>query len=250
MVHAAAGYRADVAETALTTLHLFGVATGRVPAAVARMALDRAPLSGTTGLEFWKLLGTGDGRTFTGRDHNPRRWGLLAVWTDAGALARFERRSSVARAWAGLAEERWRIDLLPLRSRGRWSGRSPFQTGDPPDLAGPVAAITRARIRWSQSRAFWRAVPPVALDANRTRGLRFAIGVGEAPVGLQGTFSVWGTSRDLADFAYRGQPHRRAIDETSQRRWYAEELFARFAVLQTTGTVEGVDPVAMNPTRS
>jgi len=234
-----------VADRALTTLHLFGVPAAGVPAAFARMALDRAPLARTPGLRFWKLLGTGDGRTFTARDHDPRRWGLLAVWEDAGALARFERHSRVVRSWARLAEERWRVDLLPLRSRGRWSGQAPFVAGGgaPVDPGGPVAAITRARIRWPQSRAFWRAVPPVALDANRTPGLRFAIGVGEAPVGLQGTFSVWSSAGDLAGFAYQSEPHRHAIEETARRRWYREELFARFAVLQTTGTVGGVDPV-------
>jgi len=235
-----------VSDGELTTLHLFGVPTVRVPAAVARMGLDRVPLARTQGLRFWKLLGTGDGRTFTARDHNPRRWGLLAVWENAGALADFERRSPVIRAWARIADERWRIDLLALRSRGRWSGRAPFSIRPPID-DGPVAAITRARIRWSQSRAFWRAVPPVASDANLAGGLLFAIGVGEAPIGLQGTFSVWASPGALSDFAYRAEPHRAAIDQTARRQWYTEELFARFAVVQTTGTIDGVDPVVQTP---
>ncbi len=193
----------------LVSLHLFGVGPGAVPAAIARMGLDRRYLPRTAGLRFWKLLGTGSGRTFTLRDADPLRWGLLAVWESPADLAAFERRSPVAAAWRGLACERWRADLLPLRSRGTWAGREPFglcRLARP--LSGsvdtaPVAAITRARIRPGQWRAFWRAVPPVALDARALPGLRFAIGIGESPIGLQGTFSIWDSAEALTAFAYR-----------------------------------------------
>ena len=221
----------------LTTLHLWGAGPA---GALARIAADRRELGRTAGLRFWKLLGTGDGRTFTVRDADLWRWGLLAVWDEPADLVAFERRSSVARGWGRLARERWRADLLPLRSRGTWAGRLPFGAPDGRAPQGPVAAITRARIRPVEWRAFWRAVPPVALDVNATPGLRFGLGIGEAPVGLQGTFTLWDSLRDLSEFAYRGRPHREVIARTAERGWYAEELFARFAVLQTTGTVAGV----------
>lgn len=225
------------------TLHLFTVASRRVPAALARMALDRRRLSSTPGCRFWKLLGTGDGRTFTFRDADPHRWGLLAVWSDAGALVAFERRSPVAAGWRRIAEERWRADLLPVRARGTWSGRQPFHPLALHGGAGPVAAITRARLSATKARAFWRAVPPVSADLHRARGLRLAVGIGEAPIGLQGTFSLWDDAAALTAYAYRGAPHRGAIARTATEGWYAEELFARFAVVQTTGTVDGRDPL-------
>jgi len=228
----------------LVTLHLFTVAPRGVPEAVARMALDRRHLATTAGLSFSKSLGTGSGRTFAPRDADPLRWGLLGVWASASALAAFERSSPVSSAWRRLATERWRVDLVPLRSRGRWAGREPFAVEHRASRPGPVAAITRARIRWSQQRAFWRAVPPVALDAGASSGMRFGVAIGEAPVGLQGTFSVWESAEALTGFAYRAAPHRAAIDETARRDWYAEELFARFAVVGSTGTVDGRDPLA------
>lgn len=237
-------YRRGVVEAPLTTLHLFGLAPASVPAAVVRMGLDRRPLARTPGLRFWKLLGTGDGRTFTLRDSDPLRWGLLAVWDHPADLAAFERRSSVAAGWGRLARERWRVDLRPLRSRGTWSRRTPFGRDTSRAEAGTcVAAITRARIRPRQSLAFWRAVPPVAAEANTAPGLRFAIGIGESPIGLQGTFSVWDSPAALVGFAYRAPAHRDAIAQTVLRGWYAEELFARFAVLQATGTIDGINPL-------
>ncbi len=211
------------------------------------MALDRRHLARTRGLDFWKLLGTGDGRTFTPGDADPCRWGLLGVFPERDALVDFERGSVTLRRWRDLAEERWRGDLVPLRSHGTWSGRRPFEPAAAATRTGwdgPVAAVTRARLRWSLQRPFWRAVPPVAAAANAQPGLRLAVGIGEAPVGLQGTLSVWDSARELAGFAYRGAAHRHAIAETDRRGWYAEELFARFALVGSTGTVDGRDPLS------
>jgi hypothetical protein len=52
---------------------------------------------------------------------------------------------------------------------------------------------------------------------------------------VQGTISVWRSDADLVQFAYRHPEHRRVIDRTPAERWYAEELFARFAVLGVSG---------------
>lgn len=228
----------------LTTIHLYRVDSVRSVQALAHMALDRGPLRRTHGLRFSKLVGTGDGRTFTIRDADPTRWGLLAVWDSRADLQRFESTSPVARSWNRLAAERWRADLLPIRSRGLWAGRDPFSPGGAPDAGGPAAAITRARIRWHRAARFWRAVPPVSAELHRQPGLRYAVGFGEAPVGLQGTFSVWDSSRSLTAFAYGGAAHRAAIADTARLAWYAEELFARFVVVGSAGTIDGRDPAA------
>ena len=208
------------------------------------MGLDRRHLHRTEGLTFWKLLGTGDGHTFKLRDADLRRWGLLAVWASSDDLCRFERSSTVARGWRRLAAERWRVDLRLLRSRGTWARREPFAPPSSPGRPGPVAAITRARVRLGRGRAFRQAVPPVAFDAARAPGLRLSVAIGEAPVGLLGTFSVWQDQSALEAFAYRGEAHRQVVRRTPGERWYAEELFARFEVLGAEGTVGGIDPLA------
>ena len=60
-------------------------------------------------------------------------------------------------------------------------------------------------------------------------------GVGEAPLGWQGTVSLWRNGQDLVEFAYHQTHHRQAMQRSSTMRWYAEELFARFDVLDVTG---------------
>ena len=223
------------------TLHLWTVPTRAIPLAVARMAADRRLLRGVPGLRFAKLVGTGDGRTFTVRDADPHRWGLVAAWDDAATATAFEA-GTTARAWQRLAGERWRVDLRPLGSRGRWAGVEPFGGPSAVRHDGAVAALTRARLTARRARTFWRAVPPVSARLHRSRGLRFAVGIGEAPIGLQGTFSLWGSAEDLRAFAYDSPEHVEAIRRTEQLGWYREELFARFAVVGSTGTVDGVDP--------
>jgi hypothetical protein len=225
----------------VVTLTLWGVGRGQVPAAVLRMGLDRRPLRRTPGLRFAKLLGTGDGRTFTLRDADPRHWGLLAVWDDAAAAGRFEA-GPVPRAWARIADERLTVTMAPLTSRGRWSGAEPFGTPTPRRVAGPVAAVTRARLRLRRARGFWAAVPPVSADLRTAPGLLLAVGIGEAPIGLQGTFSLWDGDAALIDFAHRRAAPRAVVARTEAEGWYVEELFARFEVLSVEGTFAGHRP--------
>lgn len=225
----------------VVTLHVWGVPRRHVGGALLRMGLHRRPLRRAGGPAFAKLLGTGDGRTFTVRDADPYHWGLLATWRDHADLAAFEG-SAVARSWDRVADERLRVDLRALSSRGEWSGRTPFGDPSPTPYAGPVAALTRARIRPRHALTFWRSVPPVSADLHRCPGLRFALGIGEAPVGLQGTFSIWESGQALTEFAHRRSPHVEAVRRTAELDWYAEELFARFALLDVAGTFDGRTP--------
>lgn len=219
--------------TPFVTLHVWRVPRRAVPRAFARMALDRRRLRATPGVRFAKLLGTGTGDGFGPADADPTRYAALVVWDDAAAAEGFDG-TPVARAWERIAEGRLRIDLRPLASRGKWSGTTPF--GEPRgETRGPVLALTRARLRPRRAVTFWRAVPPVAAAVVTAPGLLARFGVGEAPIGWQGTVSVWRNTADLAEFAYRHPEHRAAILRTPTEGWYAEDLFARFAVLGVMG---------------
>lgn len=234
----------------VVTFHLWGVRGRHVPWALSRMALHR-PLVSTPGrkpsrvpgLRFARLLGTGHGTTFTPTDADPRHWALVASWDSAAAAAAFESGRLVSE-WDAHSAESWRLLMRPLTSTGLWSGVQPF---GPPEAApaegGLCAVLTRARLVPSKMVTFWRSVPPVARVLPRAAGLRFARGVGEAPLGLQATFSVWDSLEAAKAFAYRSPEHRRVIERTAQTGWYAEQLFARFAVTAARGEVDGSDPL-------
>lgn len=227
----------------LVTLHVWGVPTRRVPQSVIAMARDRRPVAQAPGHTFHKLLGTGDGRTFTVRDADPRHWALLVCWSDARAADGFER-SPVVRRWDARAAvtdggERLRVAMTPLASRGWWDDRQPFGEPEPRPYDGPVASLTRARLRPRLTPAFWRAVPPVSARAHQSPGLITTLGIGEAPLGRQGTFSLWESTGAIEAFAYGSPEHRAVIEQTRTVGWYSQELFARFAVVEARGSFGG-----------
>jgi hypothetical protein len=237
-------YRVLVAgaeQSPTAVLHVWGVAPRHRPGALTRMA-TKPRLRRTPHLTFAKALGTGSGRTFTVRDADPGHWALLTVWDDVQAAAAFaapDAEHPALRSWRRVAAEELAVRMRPVASRGQWSRRRPFGDPVPERTSGPVASITRARITPRKLATFWRAVPPVSHDLHQVEGLRLAIGIGEAPIGLQGTFTLWDDAESLGSFAHRREPHVDAIRRTALEGWYAEELFARFAVLEVRGTYEG-----------
>jgi len=214
----------------VVTLHVWRTTTPA--AALWRVARDRRRLRRTPGVSFAKLLGTGRDLRFGPADGDPRRWAALIAWRDADAARGFDG-TPVGRAWAAVASASCTLTLRPVASRGRWAGREPFARGTKAD--GPVLVLTRARLRARRAALFWRTIPGVAAALPGSPGLLAAFGIGEAPIGWQGTVSVWRDHTDLVGFAYRRPEHLAAIDATASRRWYAEELFARFAVLDIVG---------------
>ena len=203
-----------------------------VPFAIIAMALDRFFLKADKNVSFHKSLGTGKGETFTPSDANALQWGLVAVVEDVDTFDS----SSVIKRWRKGSVSEFRAVLEPISSHGLWAGKEPFVV-TAKDWDGQVAAITRARIKWSQNFRFWKSVPPVTVSLKSAPGLVAAIGIGEAPIGLQGTFSLWESAAAIREFAYKGAAHQKAIADTSAYNWYSEELFARFAVREVRGAL-------------
>jgi hypothetical protein len=214
----------------LVTLHVWRVPRRSLGGALLRMARDPGRLRALPGVRFAKVLGTGTGTTFGPRDADPTRYAAVVAWADDDADP-----SPVDRGWDRIAASRARVDLAPVASRGRWSGVEPF--GEPAGgrTGGMVLALTRARLRPVKALTFWRAVPPVTAELAAAPGLLARFGVGEAPIGWQGTVSVWRSTADLIGFAYRQPEHRAVIARTPADNWYAEDLFARFAVRDIEG---------------
>jgi hypothetical protein len=204
-----------------------------LPFALFSMARDRRRLRKSSGVHFAKMLGTGTGENFTPSDADLSRWGALIV-IDEAQLESFDV-NPVIKSWDKRASSQVRMILDPIASHGLWSGSNPFDWSHSPAADTKVVAITRARIKWLQNFRFWAAVPPVSTELHQSPGLLSAIGIGEAPIGLQGTFSLWESGKALRDFAYKGSAHQGAIEATHRFNWYAEELFSRFAVRHMRG---------------
>lgn len=226
----------------IVRLDVWGIRGRGIPGALLRMATQRRAIRKIPGIDFAKLLGTGSGETFTMRDSDLTHWAILTVWSHASAAEGFDDQPP-ARAWQDASTEHACITMRPLVSRGSWSGREPFAVPDTKAAPGPIAAITRARIKPHLWWRFWSSVPPVALDLHRDPGVLFTLGIGEAPVGLQGTFSIWRDAAALSEFAYRRPAHADVVTRTHQLQWYSEEMFTRFQVMNIHGFYDGREVV-------
>ena len=216
----------------VTVIYFWKLRESKVGFALFRMALDRRVIRKFSGVRFAKMLGTGKGETFTPRDADAQRWGALAV-IEKSQIDALDN-SKIVKRWRKNSADEVRYLLDPISSHGLWAKTNPFAYSAV-QTEGEVIAITRARIKWFQNLRFWRAVPPVTQSLHSSPGLIKTIGIGEAPIGLQGTFSHWQTGAALRNFAYKGAAHQEAIAATERHHWYAEELFARFAVRDIRG---------------
>lgn len=182
------------------------------------------------------------------RDGHPiaRRWRSLAVEHDLelGLIGGHG-------TWSGRAilDEMSRRDDLGARAgAGDDAGHDPSHDA----AEGDVIVLTRARIRPRSWRAFHRASRRLADNgpgpfwrgscgpgtcgrgssgrvSSGLPGRRWALGVGELPVGLLGTVSCWRSAADLDAWLRSDQSHTTAAAYADE--WFTESLFARFAVL-------------------
>lgn len=202
----------------------------------ARFAMARLP-----GVGFWKLFGSGSGEGFTPVP-NTAVYAILTTWPSLDDARTRIAEAPVFRRYRSRASESWTVFLATSSARGRWDRQSPFTPGD---LGGgqPLAALTRATIRPSILMQFWKRVPSISRAIGSDPNVAFKIGLGEVPWFQQVTFSIWPDSDSMARFARKDGPHARAIRAVREGQWFAEELYARFHVVEQQGSWNGSDPL-------
>jgi hypothetical protein len=213
-----------------------------IPFALLAMALHRLPMMLQKGCTFWKLMGCGRNGSF---DLTPdwQQWGLMASWDSREDFDQFYRNSFISAWWKKLATESWTLLAEPLQAHGKWDGDEPFGQPNVKDYTGPIAVLTRATIHLNRLKNFWAHVDEAAQLMLKARGYITSVGIGEAPVYRQATFSVWESVEDVKAYAYGSREHADIIKKTRAENWYSEELFARFKPVAAWGTLNGADPL-------
>lgn len=208
--------------------------------AFRQMGTAQRELEAVAGVSWGRLLGSGAGAGF---DLLPNLgvYAILATWDHADRARDAMREAELFSGFRERAAERWMVALEATHATGAWDGCSPFDpAGEDPE--GPMAVLTRAKIRTGRLVPFWRSVPSISRATEGRFDLRFGLGIGEWPLSQLATFSVWDDAEAMRAFAYGGS-HGETMRRARRDGWFREDLFARFRVLGSEGTWGGRDPL-------
>jgi spheroidene monooxygenase len=133
--------------------------------------------------------------------------------------------------------------LTVQSARGYWDKQAWAATADDavgvqPEPEGPLAVLTRASILPSKAMAFWRYAPAAQAELNQSDGCLLSMGLGEAPLVRQCTFSLWRDTVAMSQFAHRGA-HQLASSAAYKNEFFSESMFVRMRVLQMSGAWQG-----------
>ena len=194
------------------------------------------------GLRFAKVMGSGHGGGFTARPSASHQ-GVIALFDGEATAREFAQGPRVA-AMRARARSHWLGLLRVTSARGAWDGMAWQATGPtalpgparppPGDAGGPVAVLTRASIRPWRAAAFWRHAPPAQQALARASGCDLAMGLGEAPMLRQCTFSLWRDAPSLEAYARQGA-HQQAARSAQHDGFFSESMFVRMALLDADG---------------
>lgn len=210
-----------------------------IPFAFIGMAVLRVPLWLNQKCKFWKLMGSGkDAQVDLAPDF--KHWAILTTWNNQLDCDYFYNESFVLKWFRFFGYEEFTILLNPLSSHGLWSGKQPFEYNKNPSATkGQIAVITRAAIRFKKVKEFRSNIKRAANEMRRADGFILSAGIGENPFLDQATFSIWEDAQSMKNYAYKSHDHADVIKLTRERKWYSEELFARFEIIKSWGTLNG-----------
>ncbi len=207
----------------------------------SRLARGPGAFRQVPGMQFTKVMGSGHEGGFSLRPSTSHQ-GLVCMLGTV-AEARDFLAGPLVQAARTRARESWSGLLAVTASRGAWDGQtwgpsSPQALGahaDDPRLSdAPVAALTRASIRPSKVAAFWRHAPASHEAMAQARGCDLAVGLGEAPVLRQCTFSLWHDLDAMTAYA-RGGAHGTAAQAAIRQDYFTESMFVRMKLLASDG---------------
>jgi spheroidene monooxygenase len=215
------------------TFSFFRYPLGYSPVAFVFMGFRRLFIGNDVPSGDIRLMGCGGGDGFSILP-DPRTYCLMSALPDAADDQRL-RQSRFYQHIAKPSQAQLHIELRPISGHGTWDGREPFRYSRERSAGGPLAVLTRARVRNNQMRPFWRSVPQIRQHLRQAEGCLFHIGFGEHPLRTLATFSLWQDAEQMRAFAYQQSPHHRTLQASRQEDWLSESIFVRFEVLSFTG---------------
>lgn len=217
-------------------LALINIAAGSSGWGFSRYILGKAPFSGTPGLRFCKVLGSGFNGGFSTKPSLTKQ-GFICVFDSQEYASTFLDNAPILKAYRDHSSEMFTATLQAYSSRGSWSGFS-FTNLVAKPVQGPIASLTRASIRATKAMQFWSMAKPAEHSINHATGKILTAGLGEAPYLRQATFTIWNDEHSLDHYAQQGS-HLAAIKAAYGKDYFSESMFTRFVVCSAKGVWQG-----------
>ncbi|MEJ7625803.1 MAG: DUF3291 domain-containing protein [Ferruginibacter sp.] len=216
-----------------------------IPFALLAMAIFRLPLALNKTISFYKLMGCGKNGTFD-KKADLNQWAILACHKKN--VQQYQHKNiygTFIENWLKRYNcETYTFYLEAIEGHGTWDGKKPFDNMPANGKhEGRLAILTRATIRINKLKDFWQHVAPVAKRMKDSEGFIMSVGIGELPLIKQATFSVWESKEAMKKFAYQRNEHTDVIRKTKEQKWYSEDMYTRFAITGSIGTIQGFDPL-------
>ncbi len=218
-----------------------------------RLVAGATPYKDVPGLTMVKVMGSGHGGGFSLRPSATHQ-GLICTFSHLDLALKFLD-SPAVQAYRSRARECWTGVLSVQSARGHWDKQA-WQASSAQALGvstaqaqqglgtdglphtGPFAVLTRASIVPTKAMAFWRYAPAAQADLGQAPGCLLAMGLGEAPLVRQCTFSLWQDTDAMLQYAHQGA-HQVASAAAYKHQFFSESLFVRMQVLQMAGDWQG-----------
>jgi heme-degrading monooxygenase HmoA len=208
--------------------------------ALSMMQFAKSYLTGIEGLRFYKLLGSGKDGFKPQPDWST--YALLQVWANEESANAFFESSDLIKKYNKHSIQLCKLYLKSIAAHGLWSNQKPFiKSKTLSTRPKAIAIITRASIKTSELKRFWKYVPHTQTAIEKAKGLLYTKGFGEFPIWEMATLSIWDSLDSAKAYAYSSQEHAQAVKMTRQYNWYKEELFSRFEVYKIDGEWDGLE---------
>ena len=211
------------------------------------------------GLRYWRPLNIG-GDFGWFREHPTRRslyprlrpdfrhWAFYALWEDERDVDEFLATSELGRQWADGSTQACHFWLRPHHVRGPWEGMRLLQGFEETGAAaGTVAHLVRLDLTARGTLAMWGSAAPNLLRhlPERTE-LLLGIPLVDRPYAQPVSFSVWRSAGSAAEFAYRGEGHRHAVERVRRSQPDLADRYSagRFEPYRCEGSWNGFEAAA------
>ena len=140
--------------------------------AFKQMGVHRSHFLDITGLQFYKMLGTGSSPGFS-MYPDFSTYALLQTWSSKDEAESYFTSNEYFKKMLTKSQGHRIVIMSPFKSSGLWNGKNPFDISNDYSKSVKIGVITRATIHFTKLTHFWRSVKSASNAISEAKGVSF-----------------------------------------------------------------------------